>query len=62
MSLFPRRIGDLLSFARYMLVACVNVSSEEEEDNMEESDDDAEEEHDIIAMGMELPSARHSIA
>ena len=51
MSLFPRRIGNLLSFARYMLVACVNVSSEEEEDNMEESDDDAEEKHDSVAGG-----------
>ena len=62
MSLFPRRIGHLLSFARYMLVACVNVSSEEEEDFMEESDDDAEEEHDSVAVNMELPSARHAIA
>ena len=62
MSLFPRRIGHLLSFARNMLVACVNVSSEEEEDYMEESDDDAEEEHDSVAVDMELPSARHAIA
>ena len=63
MSLFPQRIGHLLSFARYMLVACVNVSSEEEEDNMEESDDDAEqEEHDSVAVDLELPSARHAIA